>query len=283
DLGDRAQRERGRAARGIRHRSGSRVCAALDRASVVQRARKRGARGRQERLGRGLDVGRSRPNRHPGVGQRTRCPCTDPRCDLRAVLHDQGPRQGHRTWPAVRACDHDPTRWHPGGARAARSVRVCIRASGRNVSRSSRKSVCWLPSPAIMSEPVTKGPLVLYVDDERGNRVVFETSMKAEFNVRVASEPQEALEILEANDVAVIVTDMRMPTMSGEELLRIAKERWPQSIRMVVTAYSDIDPILRAINEGLVARYIIKPWVRTELMQVLRWATEAWAMGRDNA
>jgi len=135
-----------------------------------------------------------------------------------------------------------------------------------------------------MSEPgVVKGPLVLYVDDERGNRVVFESSMKAEFNVRVASEPQEALDVLEANDVAVIVTDMRMPTMSGEELLRIAKERWPQTIRMVVTAYSDIDPILRAINEGLVARYIIKPWVRTELTQVLRWATEAWALSRDNA
>ena len=135
-----------------------------------------------------------------------------------------------------------------------------------------------------MSEPgAAKGPLVLYVDDERGNRVVFETSMKAEFNVRVASEPQEALDVLEANDVAVIVTDMRMPTMSGEELLRVAKERWPQSIRMVVTAYSDIDPILRAINEGLVARYIIKPWVRTELTQVLRWATEAWALSRDNA
>jgi two-component system sensor histidine kinase/response regulator len=133
-----------------------------------------------------------------------------------------------------------------------------------------------------MSDPV-KGPLVLYVDDERGNRVVFETSMKAEFNVRVASEPSEALQILESTDVAVIVTDMRMPTMSGEDLLRIAKERWPQTIRMVVTAYSDIEPILRAINEGLVARYIIKPWVRTELMQVLRWATEAWALSRDSA
>jgi signal transduction histidine kinase len=135
-----------------------------------------------------------------------------------------------------------------------------------------------------MTEPgAVKGPLVLYVDDERGNRVVFETSMKAEFNLKVAADPLAALEILEGNDVAVIVTDMRMPTMSGEELLRIAKEKWPQTIRMVVTAYSDIDPILRAINEGLVARYIIKPWVRTELMQVLRWATEAWVLGRDSA
>lgn len=128
-----------------------------------------------------------------------------------------------------------------------------------------------------------KGPMVLYVDDERGNRVVFETSMRAEFNVRVASDAKEAFEILDENEVAVLLTDMRMPTMSGEELLRVAKEKWPQAIRMVVTAYADIDPILRAINEGLVARYILKPWVRTELVQVLRWATEAFLLGRDSA
>ena len=81
----------------------------------------------------------------------------------------------------------------------------------------------------------------------------------------------------------MLVTDIRMPTMNGDELLRIVKERHPQTIRMVVTAFADIDPILRAINEGFVARYIIKPWVRAELVQVLRWAIEAWAFGRDSA
>ncbi len=75
----------------------------------------------------------------------------------------------------------------------------------------------------------------------------------------------------------------RMPTISGSELLRIAKERHPRTIRMVITAYSDVDPISRAINEGLVARYIIKPWVGgTEVVQVLRWATEAWRFSRDS-
>ena len=74
--------------------------------------------------------------------------------------------------------------------------------------------------------------------------------------------PTTALQLMEANDVAVLVTDMRMPKMNGEQLLRIVKERYPQTIRMVVTAYSDVDPILRAINEGLVARYIVKPWHR---------------------
>ncbi|HEY6172967.1 MAG TPA: ATP-binding protein [Kofleriaceae bacterium] len=135
-------------------------------------------------------------------------------------------------------------------------------------------------SPSSSSRPA---PLILYVDDERGNRVVFEQSLNAEFNLLAVSTAGEALDALERMEVAVVVSDMRMPSMSGEELLRIVKERHPQVIRMVVTAYADVDPILRAINEGLVARYIVKPWIRTELVQVLRWAIEAWMFSRDSA
>jgi signal transduction histidine kinase len=136
-----------------------------------------------------------------------------------------------------------------------------------------------------MSDPASpsRGPLVLYVDDDRGNRVVFEQSLTSEFNLVTAQNAAEALDLLEVQDIAVIVSDMRMPSMTGDELLRIVKERYPQVIRMVVTAYADVDPILRAINEGLVARYIIKPWIRTELVQVLRWAIEAWTFSRDSA
>lgn len=136
-----------------------------------------------------------------------------------------------------------------------------------------------------MPAPTTSrtGPLVLYVDDERGNRIVFEQSLNAEFHVLTAQDAAEALDLLEQHEFAVIVSDIRMPSMTGEELLRIVKERYPQVIRMVVTAYADVEPILRAINEGLVARYIIKPWIRAELVQVLRWAIEAWTFSRDSA
>jgi signal transduction histidine kinase len=120
------------------------------------------------------------------------------------------------------------------------------------------------------------------VDDERANRIVFEQSLGTEFRILSVADGPSALEILEREDVAVLVTDMRMPGMTGEELLRIAKEKKPSTIRMVVTAYADVDPILRAINEGLVARYIIKPWVRAELVQVLRWAIEAWTFSRNS-
>jgi signal transduction histidine kinase len=127
-------------------------------------------------------------------------------------------------------------------------------------------------------------PIVLYVDDELPNRVVFEQSFNDEFRVRVVDGPQAALAFMsEAGlEVAVVVSDMRMPTMSGDQLLRRVKERWPSTVRIVLTAYSNVEPILAAINEGLVARYLVKPWDRDELAQVLRWAVEAWSFGRES-
>lgn len=127
-------------------------------------------------------------------------------------------------------------------------------------------------------------PIVLYVDDELPNRIVFDQSFNDEFAVRVVDGPEAALAFLaeSGNDVAVVVTDMRMPTMTGDQLLRRVKERWPQTIRIVLTAYNNVEPILAAINEGLVARYLVKPWDRDELAQVLRWAVEAWSFGRES-
>lgn len=136
-----------------------------------------------------------------------------------------------------------------------------------------------------MIEPskLASAPLVLYVDDERPNRIVFEQSLKSEFRIKCVADAKSALDVLTNEEVAVLVTDIRMPEIDGLELCRIVKERHPQALRMVITAFSDIDPILRAINEGLVARYIIKPFERDELMQVLRWATELWSFGKESA
>jgi signal transduction histidine kinase len=129
----------------------------------------------------------------------------------------------------------------------------------------------------------TTGPLVLYVDDERPNRVVFEKSFASRFRIKTASDGHEAIEILKSEPVAVILTDQRMPGMSGDDLLRIVKRDYSDVVRMVITAYADIEPILAAINEGLVARYIVKPWVRDELDQLLRWAIAAWQFSHDSA
>jgi signal transduction histidine kinase len=128
-----------------------------------------------------------------------------------------------------------------------------------------------------------KEHLIVYVDDERPNRIVFEQSFGARFNVRALPSGQAALELLRNETAAVLITDQRMPDMSGHELLVKVKQLYPDMIRVVITAYSDLDPILAAVNEGLVARYIIKPWDRAELEQILLWSLEAFSLGRQKS
>lgn len=125
--------------------------------------------------------------------------------------------------------------------------------------------------------------LILYVDDEHANRVVFELTFGKVFRVKSVSSGEEALAFLAKEPVAVLVTDQRMTGMSGDELLRRVKELAPDTVRMIVTAYSDLEPILKAVNEGLVARYVIKPWDRSELEEILRWSLEAYVVGRQNS
>ncbi|MEZ4446163.1 MAG: hybrid sensor histidine kinase/response regulator [Polyangiaceae bacterium] len=122
--------------------------------------------------------------------------------------------------------------------------------------------------------------LVLYVDDDHSNRVVFEHSFRGQFSLITAPSAEEALALLEERDVGVLVTDQRMPGMSGNELLEEVKQRWPEIVRVVITAYSDLDAILKAINDGLVARYVVKPWDREELTGLLEWACEVHLLGR---
>ena len=130
---------------------------------------------------------------------------------------------------------------------------------------------------------VNDDALVLYVDDEKSNRVVFEQQFGKLFRVRTVESGEQALSVLASEPVAVVVTDQRMPGMSGNELLQRVKGSHPRVIRMIVTAFGDLDPILRAVNEGLVARYIVKPWVRIELERILAWGVEAFAVGQEQS
>ncbi|MBX3216670.1 MAG: response regulator, partial [Labilithrix sp.] len=118
--------------------------------------------------------------------------------------------------------------------------------------------------------------LILYVDDEHANRIVFEITFGKTFRIKCVSSAEEALGFVSQEHIAVIVSDQRMTGMSGDELLKKVKDLSPDTVRMIVTAYSDLEPILNAVNEGLVARYVIKPWDRVELEETLRWALEAY-------
>jgi signal transduction histidine kinase len=122
------------------------------------------------------------------------------------------------------------------------------------------------------------GPVVLYVDDEATNRLVFESAFGGDFRVRVAKGAAEALELMQANAVGVIIADQRMPEVTGVDLLGIVKDRWPDVIRVLVTAYSDQEPIVQAVNRIEISRFIGKPWDHAEMRALLVGAVDLYHM-----
>lgn len=106
---------------------------------------------------------------------------------------------------------------------------------------------------------------VLFVDDEEGNLLVSEAVCGDDFEVLTARGGAVALELMRAYEVGVIVCDQRMPEMSGVELLEKVQAEFPDTVRLLVTAYSDIGAAIDAINRGQVRRYLKKPWEPEEL------------------
>lgn len=115
---------------------------------------------------------------------------------------------------------------------------------------------------------------VLYVDDDAANLVTVRYSLEDQFTVWTASGGEEALALLEARDVAVLLCDQRMPGMSGVEVCARAKDLRPDTIRIMLTAYADMQAAIDAINRGSVSRYLTKPFRDDDLIEVLHTAIE---------
>ena len=123
---------------------------------------------------------------------------------------------------------------------------------------------------------------VLVVDDEPRVLDALEAILAAEFRVLRAESGEEALRLLPESEVAVIVTDYRMPGMTGVELLRRSQALAPAAVRIVLTAYTDVDSLMDAINTGGIYHFIAKPWEPNELLVVVRRAAERHALAADN-
>jgi DNA-binding NtrC family response regulator len=106
---------------------------------------------------------------------------------------------------------------------------------------------------------------VLFVDDEPGNLELFRMQFEDSFTVRTAGGGDAALAALAAEPIGVLLTDERMPGMTGVDLLARAVVQWPDTMRVIVSAYSDSPRLLRAINRGHAHEYLVKPWDRAEL------------------
>lgn len=134
-----------------------------------------------------------------------------------------------------------------------------------------------------MSQPSSmdyKMYAVLYVDDEPANLTAFTYCFEDEFQVLTCASGEEALKLMEERNVAVLLADQRMPGMSGADLCSKARELYPDTVRIIVSAYSDIAAMMEAINSGQVARYVFKPWRENEVMGVLRSSIETYHLGR---
>ncbi|MCB0764961.1 MAG: response regulator [Flavobacteriales bacterium] len=107
---------------------------------------------------------------------------------------------------------------------------------------------------------------VLFVDDEEGNLKAFRSTFRREMDVLLAHSGEEALRLLETQEVHVVISDQRMPAMSGSQFLAIVKERHPQAMRMLLTGYSDLEAVIAAVNEGGIHAYATKPWIERDLL-----------------
>ena len=124
---------------------------------------------------------------------------------------------------------------------------------------------------------------ILIVDDEPGILESLELTLGADYRVFTAATGEEGLAVLERENIALIITDQVLPSMSGVEFLEQAFQRSPAAIRMMLTGYADIGSLARAVNEGRIYRYIAKPWEPDDLRIDVRRALEAYELVGENA
>lgn len=118
-------------------------------------------------------------------------------------------------------------------------------------------------------EPSNK-PTILVVDDELPNLTLYHAAMEAQYNVLTASSGAEALQLVYQHDVHVVVTDHRMPQMTGMQLCRELKRRQHAAPRIIITGYADLQGVISAVNEAGIFRYVTKPVNRDNLDAVVQ-------------
>ncbi|MDL2355773.1 MAG: response regulator [Pseudomonadota bacterium] len=133
-----------------------------------------------------------------------------------------------------------------------------------------------------MSEPANAVPTLLCVDDEPNILAALRRLFRpAGYRVLVAESGAAGLLVLENDSVDLVISDMRMPEMDGAQFLEQVRARWPDTIRLLLTGYSDVGAILAAINRGEIYRYITKPWDDNDIQLVVRHALERRTLGLE--
>jgi response regulator RpfG family c-di-GMP phosphodiesterase len=122
---------------------------------------------------------------------------------------------------------------------------------------------------------------ILYVDDEVNNLISFKATFRLKFKIFTAESGKEAIKILDENDIHIIITDQRMPEMTGVEFLVSILEKHPDPMRILLTGYADLNAVIDAVNKGKIYHYLSKPWNEEELESTILKAFEIYKQHKE--
>ncbi len=133
-----------------------------------------------------------------------------------------------------------------------------------------------------MSETLAPATL-LFVDDEPGILSSLRRLFRPHgYRILVAESGALGLAELEKTPVDLVISDMRMPEMDGATFLKAVRQRWPDTVRILLTGYADVTSTVAAINDGEIYRYVSKPWDDTEIVNTVREALERYRLKQEN-
>jgi DNA-binding NtrC family response regulator len=121
---------------------------------------------------------------------------------------------------------------------------------------------------------------IMIVDDEAANLRLLERLFRNDYEVTTAESGEEALRLLDQHEVALLITDQRMPGMTGVELVKRTAAVRPRMVRIILTGYTDVETLVEAINSGHVYKYVTKPWNNDELRLTVSRALEHYETNR---
>ncbi len=123
---------------------------------------------------------------------------------------------------------------------------------------------------------------VLVVDDEQRSLETLQRTLADDFRVLAANSAEEGITILENELVHIVLSDQRMPGTSGVAFLRTVRDRWPDTVRIILSGFTEVEDIITGINEAGIWQYILKPWHPDQLMLTMQKAGELWCLQQEN-
>jgi response regulator RpfG family c-di-GMP phosphodiesterase len=124
---------------------------------------------------------------------------------------------------------------------------------------------------------------VLYIDDEPHNLTAFKAAFRRDYNIYLAESAEEGKSVLDKHNIHVILSDQRMPGVTGIEFFQSILNTYPEPIRILITGYTDVNAVIDAINLGQVYKYLTKPWNENDIRIFIDKAFEVFRLRRENA